>query len=375
MVRTGPVDCGRMVASERDRFVDLLRSFSLVVVVVWHWVFTILVVSPETVSPSNPIGFTRGLWVATWLLQVMPVFFFVGGYTHFRSFRNYTPGTSRRFLKRRMGRLVAPALGLVAVWLFVGWVLEVTLDPAWVWSAVILVLSPLWFLVVYVVMVLIAPIAIRAHRRWGEIAAVWLLGLAGVLDVLRFSHGQGWAAWVNFLVIWGLAHQLGFFYDRMITAPPRAGWTMFWAGLFALVALTNMGFYPRSLVGVPGERFSNMGPPTLAIVALTILQVGLVLVVRPRVLAWLERGALKQLVVGWINEHAMPLYLLHSTGMAIVVAILFGFGYRPPSEPTLQWWLTRPIWLIGPALATWPLLALYRITRRSPTPPIPKPAD
>ena len=49
-----------MVASERDRFVDLLRSFSLVVVVVWHWVFTILVVSPETVSPSNPIGFTRG---------------------------------------------------------------------------------------------------------------------------------------------------------------------------------------------------------------------------------------------------------------------------------------------------------------------------
>jgi len=285
-----------MVASERDRFVDLLRSFSLVVVVVWHWVFTILVVSPETVSPSNPIGFTRGLWVATWLLQVMPVFFFVGGYTHFRSFRNYTPGTSRRFLKRRMGRLVAPALGLVAVWLFVGWVLEVTLDPAWVWSAVILVLSPLWFLVVYVVMVLIAPIAIRAHRRWGEIAAVWLLGLAGVLDVLRFSHGQGWAAWVNFLVIWGLAHQLGFFYDRMITAPPRAGWTMFWAGLFALVALTNMGFYPRSLVGVPGERFSNMGPPTLAIVALTILQVGLVLVVRPRVLAWLERGALKQLV-------------------------------------------------------------------------------
>ncbi len=65
----------------------------------------------------------------------------------------------------------------------------------------------------------------------------------------------------------------------------------------------------------------------------------------------------------------------HSTGMAIVVAILFGFGYRPPSEPTLQWWLTRPIWLIGPALATWPLLSLYRMTRRSPTSPIPKTAD
>ena len=364
-----------MAASYRDQYVDLLRSISLVVVVIWHWVFTILVVSPETVSPSNPIGFTRGLWVATWVLQVMPVFFFVGGYTHHRSFRNYTRGTSRRFLKRRMGRLLGPALGLVAVWVVIGWVLEATLDPAWIWSAVILVLSPLWFLVVYVVMVLIAPIAIRAHWRWGEIAPVWLLGLAGVLDVLRFTQGQGWAAWANFLVIWGLAHQLGFFYDRLVAAPPRTGWMMFWAGLFALIALTNMGFYPRSLVGVPGERFSNMGPPTLAIVALTFLQVGLVLVIRPKVLAWLEKGSVAQRVVGWINEHAMPLYLFHSTGMAVVVAILFGFGYVPPAEPTLEWWLTRPLWLIGPAIATWPLLALYRVTKRPTSPPVPKLAD
>ncbi len=362
-----------MVASYRDQFVDFLRSFSLVVVVMWHWVFTILVVSPERVSPANLIGFTRGLWVATWVLQVMPVFFFVGGYTHHRSFRHYTPGTSRRFLKRRMGRLLGPAIGLVAVWMVIGWLLEVTLDPAWVWSAVILVLSPLWFLVVYVVMVLIAPIAIRAHRRWGEIAAVWLLGLAGVLDVLRFAHGQGWAAWVNFLVIWGLAHQLGFFYERLVAAPPRTGWMMFWAGLFGLIALTNMGFYPRSLVGVPGESFSNVGPPTLAIVALTLLQVGLVLVIRPKVLIWLKRVSVKR-VVGWINEHAMPLYLFHSTGMAVVVAILFGFGYVPPAEPTLHWWLTRPIWLIGPAIATWPLLVLYRVTKRAKTTATPKTA-
>ena len=363
------------MASYRDQYVDLLRSISLVVVVIWHWVFTILVVSPETVSPSNPIGSTRGLWVATWVLQVMPVFFFVGGYTHHRSFRNYTKGTSRQFLKRRMGRLLGPALGLIAVWLVIGLVLEITIDPAWTWPAVILVLSPLWFLVVYVVLVLIAPLAIRAHWRWGEVVPVWLLGLAAVLDVLRFVHGQGWAAWANFLVIWGLAHQLGFFYERLVAAPRRIGWMLFWAGLFFLIALTNMGFYPRSLVGVPGERFSNMGPPTLAIVALTLLQVGLVLVIRPAVLAWLERGSLAQRAVGWINEHAMPLYLFHSTGMAVVVAILFGFGYVPPAEPTLEWWLTRPVWLIGPALATWPLLALYRVTRRPNLPATPRPAD
>lgn len=353
-----------MPPPERDRYVDLLRSVSLVVVVIWHWVFTILVISPETVSPSNPIGATRGLWVATWVLQVMPVFFFVGGYTHHRSFADYTPGTSRRFLKRRMGRLLGPAVGLVSAWIAVGWALEATVDPAWTWPAVILVLSPLWFLVIYVVLVLIAPLAIRAHWKWGELAPLWLLGLAGILDVLRFTQGQGWAAWANFLVIWGLAHQLGFFYERFVSAPPRTGWMMFWAGLFALVALTNMGFYPRSLVGVPGERFSNMGPPTLAIVSLTFLQVGLVLLIRPRVMAWLDRSGAAQRTLGWVNENAMPLYLFHSTGMAAAVALLFGAGYTPPAEPTLEWWLTRPVWLIGPAAATWPLLALYRLTRR-----------
>ena len=192
--------------------------------------------------------------------------------------------------------------------------------------------------------------------------------------MLRFTQGQGWAAWANFLVIWGLAHQLGFFYERLAAAPPRTGWMMFWAGFFALVALTNMGFYPRSLVGVPGERFSNMGPPTLAIVALTFLQVGLVLVIRPRVLAWLDRGGLPQRVLGWINENAMPLYLFHSTGMAAVVAVLFvAARYTPPAEPTVEWWLTRPVWLIGPAIATWPLLAMYRLTRRRAA--VPKTAD
>ena len=59
----------------------------------------------------------------------------------------------------------------------------------------------------------------------------------------------------------------------------------------------------------------------------------------------------------------------------MVVAILFGFGYVPPAEPTLEWWLTRPVWLIGPALATWPLLALYRVTRTPNLPATPRPAD
>lgn len=355
-----------MTEPGRDRYVDFLRSFSLVVVVIWHWMFTILAATPESITSTNPIGFNRWLWVGTWLLQVMPVFFFVGGYTHHRAFADYVPGDSRRFLRRRLGRLLLPSAALIAAWVGIGWILEAAVAPGWTWSAVLLVLFPLWFLVIYVMLVLLAPLAIRAHWRWGELVLVWLLGLAGVLDVLRFAQGQGWAAWVNFLVIWGLAHQLGFFYERLAAAPARTAWMMFWGGLFGLVALTNMGFYPRSLVGVTGEGLSNMGPPTLVIVAFTFLQVGLVLLIRPRVLAWLEEGPMARCLLPWMTRNSLPLYLFHTTGMAAALAVLAGFGYLPPPSPNLEWWLTRPLWLAAPALATWPLLWLYGKLAPSP---------
>ncbi|MCP4306910.1 MAG: acyltransferase [bacterium] len=345
---------------KRDIYVDFLRAFSLVIVVIWHWVFTILELTPETVSPSNPIGFTRGMWAITWVLQVMPVFFFVGGFTHRLAFDNYEKGTSRRFLKRRSKRLLVPALSLVAIWIGLGFIIDATLDAAWAWPAVILVLSPLWFLVVYLLLVAIAPLAIRAHWRWGELVLVWLVGMAAVLDVLRFHHLQGWAAWLNFIIIWGLAHQLGFFYDRLVAAPRRVAWMLTWSGLFALIALTNMGFYPRSVVGVPGERFSNMGPPTLAIVALTFLQIGLVLLVRDWVQHRLDTSPGWQSMFGWVNTSSLPLYLLHTTGMAITIALLFVmFDYLPPSDPTIEWWISRPLWFLGPALATYPFLVLF----------------
>ena len=352
--------------ADRDRYIDFLRALSLVVVVAWHWGFTILEVSETAVAPNNPIGSTRGLWVVTWVFQVMPVFFFVGGYTHRLAFDRYQRGDSRRFLRRRVARLLGAPLALIAAWVGIGFVLVAAIGAPWVWPAVILILSPLWFLAVYLVLVALAPLAIRAHWRWGELVIVWLVGLAAVLDVLRFAQDQGWAAWLNFLIIWGLAHQLGFFYDRLIAAPRRVGWMFFWGGLFSMIALTNMGFYPRSVVGVPGERFSNMGPPTLAIVGLILLQVGIVLLVRPWVLARLESSATWQRVATWVNANSLPLYLFHTTGMAVAIAVVFlVFGYRPPGQPSLEWWATRPLWLLAPAAATYPFLVAYgRLTNR-----------
>src|SRR5690606_15030801 len=77
-----PMSTGASTGAERDPFVDFVRAFSLLVVVAWHWVFTIIIWRDDGPHATNPIGFTKGLFVATWLLQVLPLFFFVGGFAH-----------------------------------------------------------------------------------------------------------------------------------------------------------------------------------------------------------------------------------------------------------------------------------------------------
>jgi hypothetical protein len=61
-----------------------------------------------------------------------------------------------------------------------------------------------------------------------------------------------------------------------------------WSGLFALFGLVASGLYPGSMVGVPGDKFSNMAPPTLCIVALVAFQAGVAMWIRPWVLHRLE---------------------------------------------------------------------------------------
>ena len=63
----------------RDRYVDLLRAFSISVVVLGHWLIAIIYLKDGRVSGENALHVIPGLWLSTWILQVMPLFFFVGG--------------------------------------------------------------------------------------------------------------------------------------------------------------------------------------------------------------------------------------------------------------------------------------------------------
>jgi hypothetical protein len=166
------------------------------------------------------------------------------------------------------------------------------------------------------------------------------------------------------VLVWGLAHQVGFFYQKIVDAPRRTDWSLLWAGLFGLAGLVGSGLYPGSMVGVPGERFSNMAPPTFVIVALLVFQVGVVELLRPKMQEVLERDRWKR-ANDLINRFSLPLYLVHTTGLAIFLFLawlLFGYEFTDHTDSphlTLMYWLTRPLAIVGPLVCTLPVIVLF----------------
>lgn len=350
----------------RDPYLDLLRAGSLLVVVLWHWVFTVLRWSADGPHASNPIGTTAGLWLATWLLQVMPVFFFVGGYVHLRTWRSHRAGggSDVGFLRRRLARLVVPTVALLVA-VGVARISTAVLLPeaGWIDRGLFLLVSPLWFLAVYLLLVLITPVAARLHLRVGAAALLLFAGGVLLVDLVRFHLEVPYVEWANFLFVYGFAHQLGFSWDRLAaTGRARVG-VIAVVGIGALAALTTFGPYPRSMVGVPGEAISNMAPPTACILALCCFQVGLVLLVRPAVAPWLQAGGAAT-PLAWVNRNSMTVFLWHFTGYAVFVGLLHLAGQEIIARPESAWWVQRPLWLLGPAVCTAPFVWVFRRLER-----------
>lgn len=117
-------------------------------------------------------------------------------------------------------------------------------------------------------------------------------------------------------------------------------------GLLVLVLLIFMGPYPLAMVGSPDEGLSNTAPPKITLLALAIVQFGLLLAIEKpmrRRLSGLRVWAATVL----INSMIMTVYLWHLTVMVIIVSLAYlaggvGLEFEPGSS---GWWLTRPLWI------------------------------
>ncbi|MEV0647672.1 acyltransferase [Phytomonospora sp. NPDC050363] len=350
----------------RDRYLDLLRVGSLTVVVLSHLAFTVLKWTDAGPRTTSPLEFVPGLWIVTWLLQVMPLFFYIGGYAHLRSSRAFRGGIGRFTLTRLRGLLI-PAAVLGAVWAAAGLGLSTVYDGEAVGRAVKLILSPLWFLGVYAMLVALLPAALWLHRRAGLWALPILGGAAVVVDVARFGFDVPNIGWANLVLVWGAAHQAGLSHERWRDMPRKAAIICVATGLGLLSYLVAGLGYPGAMVGVPGRAFSNMTPPTVAILALLILQIGLMALMRPAADRLLSRPRAAR-AVDAANRYALPVFLFHTTGAA-----LFVYGLHRLTGVALvdtvadaSWWSTRPVMLAGSALCTVVLVVAFGRKRPQP---------
>ncbi|HEV3398308.1 MAG TPA: hypothetical protein VG693_03365, partial [Actinomycetes bacterium] len=68
LMDTGTTAAGRVAAATpagRDRFADLLRVVSIVVVVAGHWLMAVVVWRDGRVEGGNALALVPGLWLAT----------------------------------------------------------------------------------------------------------------------------------------------------------------------------------------------------------------------------------------------------------------------------------------------------------------------
>jgi fucose 4-O-acetylase-like acetyltransferase len=349
--------------ASRDRVVDLLRAASICVVVLWHWSLSITHWRADgSLTMPNPVGDVPGMWAATWVLQVMPVFFFVGGYANLAGWQAVTRegGGAARFLQGRMRRLLAPLVPWLGCWAVV--------DLAWRaaggrsvldWGMVVFV--PLWFLGVYAGAVLAVPLTARLHAAWRwRVLAVLAAGVL-VADAVRLGPDVGGPVpgLAGSACVWLFCHQLGYFWrdGTLVAGGRRRANAVTAAGLTALVVLTTVGPYSHSMVSVRGEAVGNMFPTTACIAALATFQLGLVLRFRPRLEAWLQgRGPWRAVVAA--NGVTMPVFCWHMTAQVVFLGLYERAGFTLADEPTAAWWLTRPVWVVGPAVLLAGLVAV-----------------
>ncbi|MGW7051829.1 acyltransferase family protein [Streptomyces sp. NPDC054887] len=350
----------------RDRYVDLLRVASLGTVVAGHWLMA--AVSGDG-RVGNLLAVLPELQILTWALQVMPVFFFVGGFSHalsYRSLRRRHDAVYSVFVRARLQRLLRPTMAFVLVWGVAA--LALGGRDGLTGVALRLVAQPLWFIGIYLAMVAFTPLLLKLHERHGWAAFAGLALAAAAVDVLRFAAGVPYVEFLNFAFVWLAVHQLGF-----LRADGRIGRPAVLAagGLAAAAALVALGPYPLSMVGMPGEKVSNMAPPTLALLAHGLWLVGAVELLRGPGARLVARPRVWRAVVA-ANGVAMTAFLWHLTAMLGVYGAMLALDLPLPAPASGAWWAQVPVRFAAAAVLTALCVAAFRGFER-PAPGRPSP--
>ncbi|MBX6751138.1 MAG: acyltransferase [Micromonosporaceae bacterium] len=303
----------------RDRYLDVLRFAAIARVIVYH-----------------TFGF---VWL-TYVFPAMGVMFALGGSLMANSLAKPDGRPVRKRIRRLLpalwvfGAVVVPVMVVQAIREgdirelpgfdgLLTWVFPIVEPPGTAWAEPATVV--LWYLVTYLWLVMLSPLAIRAYRRWplptvlAPLAALIVIGFSGltldsaagavVLDLatygscwlIGFAHRDGRLAGVRLRVLIGVA-----------------ALTMIAGGLWAVTHPTETGL---DLNNIPlAQGLYSFGFVLLA------------MRVRPS-LAWLRRVRVLDWLVTAANARAVTIYLWHNPAIGVSYPIgdwldVWRFGER-----------------------------------------------
>ncbi|MEV6479306.1 acyltransferase [Streptomyces sp. NPDC051576] len=342
----------------RDRYVDFLRAWAIVLVVFGHWLITGLVREPDgTISAPELLATVPWTQWLTLGFQVMPLFFLAGGHAAGGSWaRARAEGrTATGWVGRRALRMLLPAgvysglvLAAVAICSAAGVDRGTLALVGWAMA------MQFWFLPVYLLLSALTPALHAAHRRWGLRVPVAMGAVALVADTLVVSGHVAGLGLLDYLLVWGVAYQLGFCWrDGIVTERSSVPVRMAVGGVLGFAVLVGFGPFPVSLILVTGQHPSNTNPPSAAMLTWAVGQSGLALLLAPVLRRLLERGRVWGLVRP-LGGASMTLYLWHMLPVLIVAGAFYLTGLAPePAYGSASWWALRVPWLavLGGVLA------------------------
>lgn len=360
----GPDELSAGTPADRDRAIDVIRITALIGVVTGHAVMAISVIRNNVLIWDNLLSTSTAFQALTWIFQIMPLFFFAGVAACITSWH---PGTNwGGWLMKRCSRLFRPVFYYLGFWAVVLGALYPVL-PEHVYEPIAgISIQLLWFLGAYVLVLATIPALSRITSAAHLAAAVIMVyASVAVIDAVRLHWPTSAPLGYLNMTAWLIPSLFGVAYRRQLLSARAALGTA--AALFGVnIALIHWGPYELSLVGLEGQRLTNMSPPSLLLAGHAIILSALAIAAAPAIRRWAQRPR----VWWWTaigNTGAMTLYLWHMPVLLGVHLLFDTYGHpRFPGQPGFAAISAEQLFIVGGVMAV--LFVALRPLENNPLP-------
>lgn len=353
----------------RDTGIDFVRALCVIGVVLLHALMVGVTVTADGPVFANASEGTGWIAPVSWVLQVMPLFFVIGGFSGSIAYRRSRErgGSASAFVAARLHRLLRPAavtIGIVGLALALLTLAGVPADI--IATAGFRFGQPLWFLAVFLMCQALLPVLAAAHERAPLVTIGALVAAAITVDALRAASGIDAVGFLNLAFVWMALQQLGFFLadGRFDALSRRTRATGGAAALLMLTAAFAFGVYSPDLI-------ANLNPPTTALLLVGVVHTSAFSLLRDHV-ERLSRHRAAAALTAFVTPRTMSIYLWHMpvlltmAGASAVYASVTGIAL--PALGSVDWWTARPLWLAA-VLALTALVAVFAAhVERKPAP-------